>query len=451
MRSMGIDIGTTTVSIALLDGESGALVDKLTENSNAFVPDAHPAGRTQDPEKIRALVRQGVEALTERHGKPDCIGFTGQMHGMLYVNARGEAVTPLYTWQDGRGGDALADGKSAAELFRAAGVASAPGYGLATHLALLRRGEVPPQAARMVTIPDYVAMGLTGSAEPVIGADMAASWGCYDLKERRFRRDVLEELGVDPAILPREVRGHAVIGETPTGVPVTAAIGDNQASVLGSVRDVGHTALINIGTGSQVSFGVDRFIETGGSVELRPCTDRLNMLVGSGLCGGRAYAMLERFFRELTGQAHCYDLMQRQAKAFVDEFGWGAAWQVRTTFTGTRDDPAERGSIAGIGEDNFRPGALAAGMIAGILGELHGMYAQMRELSGTGATALVGSGNGLRRNPLMRSLAEELFGLALKVPVWQEEAACGAALVALAASGRVPSLEDAQARIAYED
>ena len=40
--------------------------------------------------------------------------------------------------------------------------------------------------------------------------------------------------------------------------------------------------------------------------------------------------------------------------------------------------------------------------------------------------------------------------LPLRLPVWQEEAACGAALCAMAAAGRVGSLNEAQAKIAYE-
>ena len=452
MLAMGIDIGTTSLSMVLLDAGTGELVDRLTANTEAFVPDGHPGGRTQDPEKIVRLVREGMEAMIERTGRPGCIGLTGQMHGMLYADGEGRAVSPLYTWQDPRGGEPLADGRSATERLRAAGCASAAGYGLATHLALFARGETPAGAARMVTIPDYLAMKLTGDPEPRIGADMAASWGCFDLKERRFQTAALEAAGVDPAILPRLTQGHAIAGRTPEGVPVAVAIGDNQASVLGSVRDVAHTALINIGTGSQISLGVAGYIDVQGGIELRPCTAESSILVGSGLCGGRAYAMLERFYRELTGaQDGCYGLMARQAEAFVERFGWDAAWRVRTTFSGTRDDPAARGGMDGIGEDNFRPGALTAGMIAGILGELHDYYDRMCALSGGRAAALVGSGNGLRRNPLMRSLAQTLFGLPLRVPAWQEEAGCGAALVALAAAGCVPDLTRAQELIRYEE
>ena len=451
MHALGIDIGTTSLSLVLVDEASGAVLDSRTVDHGAFVNDGCPAGRTQDPERILALARDGVDALTAKHGRPACIGLTGQMHGMLYVDARGEAVSPLYTWQDGRGELPLADGRSAAQALREAGLASAAGFGLTTHYSLLKSGQVPRDAARLTTISDYLGMKLTGRTAPVLGAEMAASWGAFDLKRRAFEADALEKLGVDPRLLPEVVPGYAVIGETPEGAPVINALGDNQASVIGSVRDVADTVLINIGTGSQVSFGAHDFIPCGGDIELRPCTGEGYLLVGSGLCGGRAYAMLERFCREIAGtDAPVYDRMQASARSFVERCGWEAAWRVRTTFSGTRSRPDERGAVAGIGAENFAPGAFIAGVIAGILEELRGEYEQMTALTGRKAVRLVGSGNGLRRNPLMREAAGRLFGMPLRIPAHREEAAYGAALAAMAETGRKKSLRDAQEMIEYE-
>ena len=43
---------------------------------------------------------------------------------------------------------------------------------------------------------------------------------------------------------------------------------------------------------------------------------------------------------------------------------------------------------------------------------------------------LTGSGNGIRRNSLMRRLAEEMFEMPMEIPEHEEEAAYGAALTA---------------------
>lgn len=441
MYALGIDIGTTSISLALLDAGSGALIDRETVNHAAFIDDGCPVGRVQDADKIAAIALQRVAELTGRHGRPACIGLTGQMHGMLYVDDNGGGASPLYTWQDGRGNLPMADGVTYAQAIRRYGAAAA-GYGLTTHFYMVKNGLVPERAASMATISDYVAMKLTGKRRTAIGADMAASWGCFDLEKKVFR--------VEDGLLPEVVVGYPVAGETPEGVPVTVSAGDNQASVIGSVRDMAKAVLINIGTGSQVSLATDRYIQCGGDIELRPCGDNGYILAGSGLCGGRAYAMLEQFYREAAGlDAPCYDRMLEQAEAFVEEYGMDAAWRVRTTFSGTRSKPEMRGCIEGIGVDNFRPGALTAGLIAGILGELRVFYDQMTALAGRHAAALVGSGNGLRRNPLMRRMAESVFGMPLQIPAHMEEAAYGAALCALAASGRVKSLGEAQKMIQY--
>ena len=452
MRVMGIDIGTTSISMVLVDAETGALTTRETVNHASFIDDGCPVGKAQDPARILSIALDRYAALVREYGLPAAIGLTGQMHGMLYVDARGEAVSPLYTWQDGRGNLPMAGGCSYARYLRDSGAgAAASGYGLTTHFYLSRNGQVPAGAAHMTTISDYLAMKLTGSAEPVLGADMAASWGCFDLERRAFRLNALKALGVDISLLPRVEPGYAIVGRTPEGVPVMLSAGDNQASVLGSVQDVANTVLINIGTGSQVSFGADRYYDCEGAIELRPCGGSGYICVGSGLCGGRAYAMLEQFYREVSGQdAPLYDRMLAQAEAFIDQCGKDAAWRVRTTFSGTRSNPDERGGIEGIGVENFRPGALTAGVIAGILDELYGEYRQMCRLTGAQALALVGSGNGLRRNPLMRRMAGEMFGMPLRVPVHQEEAAFGAALCAMAAAGIAPSLREAQALIRYE-
>lgn len=92
---------------------------------------------------------------------------------------------------------------------------------------------------------------------------------------------------------------------------------------------------------------------------------------------------------------------------------------------------------------------MTAGMLPGILEELYGYYEKMCRLAGRRASILAGSGNGLRKNPLMRRLAEEMFGLPLKVPAYEEEAACGAALHAMAGIGAAASVEEAQKKISY--
>ena len=451
MQILGIDIGTTTISVIMIDGESGEAIGTRTIAHHGFLEGHIEASKIQDPQKMLEITKTAVKELSDEFGAPDSIGLTGQMHGMLYVDAEGNAVSPAYIWQDGCGNELMEDGTTYAEYMKKAGGAAASGFGLISHFYLQKNQMIPENAVKMATISDYIGMQLCGRKDPVIAVDMAASWGCFDLEAGDFYREGLEGLGVDLSYLPQILKEHEIMGYMDGKVPVMVSLGDNQASVLGSVNDLCNTVLLNIGTGSQISVGTEKFIPCEGSIELRPCVEGTKLLVGCGLCGGRAYAMLEQFYREVCGSDDSlYGTMEAKAREFLAFAGKDKSWKVKTTFSGTRSNPKERGSIQNIGIENFTPGAMTVGMICGILEELQEMYLAMCKETGNQAICLVGSGNGIRRNLLMRELAEEMYGMKMKIPACKEEAAYGAAIYSMVAAGLVENLAQAQSRIKYE-
>ncbi|MBQ3345693.1 MAG: hypothetical protein IJG39_01235 [Synergistaceae bacterium] len=425
--TLGIDTGTTSVSIAVLN-ESRQVIDSITVNHEAFIPGDFPESRVQSPERIREIVMASLESLTRKYGQPSAIGFTGQMHGILYVNSKGESVSPLYTWQD-ISGSVPVNGKSSLEILREHGLTVSPGYGLATHFYLQRSGKIPNDGEKFTTISDYIAMKICGNDSPVLSAEMAAGLGCFDVQKREFMIDALKSAGVDVSFLPETVKGYSVIGHTESGASVVCSMGDNQASFMGSVDDPENTLLLNIGTGSQVSFMTREYVDVHSDIELRPYGDAY-LLAGSALCGGRAYAMLEEFYREIAGHS-CYDVMAEHAGKFLEAHGLGKAWEVDTRFQGTRSNPDITGSIRGITAENFCPGAFTVGVIRGILEELRGMYEGMKAMTGRSASVIVGSGNGIRKNEIMRRVAGEIFGLEVRVSESKEEAAKGSAMCAM--------------------
>ncbi len=452
MVAAGLDIGTTTISSVVVDADSGEILDQMVIANNTFRYGKYQEARIQDPERIIYLAEAALGNLPARFPDICGVGLTGQMHGMLYVNRSGEAVSPLYTWQNPWGNLPFASGESYAKYLQTRVGEAAAGYGITTHFYLQKMGKIPEEAVKMVTISDYVAMRLCGNLSPVTAPDMAASFGCFDLIRKEFLTEKLEEAGVDTSYLPKICRPLETIGQTREGVPVIVPMGDNQASMIGSVKETDTTLLLNVGTGSQASMGTDRYLSCGGSVELRPCPPDGYLMVGSSLCGGRAYALLEEFYRSVPGvnEKSLYEPMLKQAEQYYDDYGIIGAWEVTPTFAGTRDKPNECGHAENIRDCNFHPGALTLGVIAGIIEELQGYYEKMVKLTGRRAKKLVGSGNGLRRNPLMKRVSEELFGMPMDIPKGWEDAAYGAALSALAGTGVVSSLKEAQQKIQYQ-
>lgn len=446
MKLAGLDIGTTTISALVLDAAAGDVVGVRTEPNAAALPPDGPAGALQDPEAILAVAARALGELIDGHPDVCGIGVTGQMHGILYVDRAGRAVSPLYTWQDGRGDLPHPDGSTFAEVLSCqTGFRLSTGMGMVSHSCNVREGRVPARAAALCTIADYAAMRLARSTVPVMDATNAASLGCFDLERLAFRHDALQRAGIDTHILPRVAADYPALGEERPGVPVYAALGDNQASFIGSVREIRGTALVNVGTGSQLSVWTRDPLPAPG-IDLRPFPFGGFLAVGAALCGGRAYALLRDFFRrtvrlfsgaEGTHGAQCAEgAVTWDAMNAVDESALpGGRLAVDTRFSGTRTDPGARGGIAGLGSDTFTPEHLVVGVREGIAAELHGFFERLPEATRREVVRLVGSGNAIRLNPALRRAFERAFGMPMAVPAHREEAARGAALLAGAAGG----------------
>lgn len=168
MTAIGLDIGTT--SLCACSGGTprpGEVLRALTAANDSFLPSGDPAERIQDPARILAKARGLVDALLDAFGPAACIGVTGQMHGILYLDGTGEAVSPLYTWQDGSGDAPAGQGRSfAQELSGITGYPMATGFGGTTYYVHARRRNLPPGAVAFCTIHDYAAMRLAGRTAP---------------------------------------------------------------------------------------------------------------------------------------------------------------------------------------------------------------------------------------------------------------------------------------------
>lgn len=438
MKSVGIDLGTTTISLNVVDSSELEVWQKETLSNGSFQKTPNFWERIQDADLIVEKARAVLEKLLEEWGDICSIGLTGQMHGIVYVDQDGKAVSPLYTWQDGRGDLPIFEGKSLCDLLREDhGINAASGYGVVTHLYNLKMGLVPTKAVTFCTIADYLGMALTGRKRPLLHVSQGASLGLFDGESQKFREDVALEWGMDLSFFPEITQDLRVLGSF-HGIPVCVSLGDNQASFLGSVRQAPETILVNVGTGGQIStFSKERFEAPG--IEARPFLKGSFLLVGATLCGGDAYAALESFFREYAVAAGAPDVPQYPVmKNFLEGQGDSKqSWQVRTTFAGTREKPQGSGSIRGIRRENFHPASMIRGVLEGIAEELYELYRKMREEPGMSRSMLVASGNGVRQNPILRQILEERFQMPLQVLANEEEAAFGAAISALGTIGQL--------------
>ena len=424
MKVLGIDIGTTTISAVVLEGEK--LLSSLTLPNSSFINTVNPWEKVQSPEYIIKVCYEALDRLMSEHDDIGKIGITGQMHGILYINAEGRAVSPLYTWQDGRGDLPCGEnGSYAQQLSGLTGYAVATGYGMLTHYYNTKNCLVPSEALMFCTIPDYLAMQLCGLAKPLMDASMAASLGLFSVEKLCFDLEAVTDAGLSTDMLP-PLADKPCIG-TYRDIPVCTAIGDNQASFIGACSGTLESMLVNVGTGSQFSAYSGDYMGCEG-LETRPFPGGGYLLVGASLCGGRAYALLEKFIRD-TASAVCGEVPDSGYEAMEQLLSMGKPDDlplIVPLFQGTRQQPDLRGSISGLSTANFTPRHFVWAMLYGMVKELHDMYLSYLSAGGQAGT-LVGSGNGLRKNAHMQSCFSELFAQSLTMSACNEEAAVGAA------------------------
>ena len=428
--SIGIDIGTTSLCAVVLDIRNRTVLKAITVPNGTDIPGEYPWQRCQQPDVIVEKCKTILDQLLGEFGPVQTIGVTGQMHGILYYDAEGRAVSKLYTWQDESGNQLHESSKKWAQfLSEESGYPLASGFGCVTHACNTAASLVPKEAVGFCTVHDYLVMTLTGRKTPLCHATDAASFGLYDLENQCFDLTAAAKVGIDPAMLPETTDDRMQAG-TYRGIGVYTAIGDNQASFLGAVKDVRKGVLLNIGTGSQVSVMVDAPVKAE-NAEIRPFLKGSYLMVGASLCGGRAYAALERFLRSFAEAAgfggEQYDLMGRLAQsamAMPEE----EKLRVDTRFCGTRRDSLIRGSVENLSLENLTPAHLICGFLEGTVEELYDFYREAIPMVQGREMVLIGSGNGLRKNLLWQQIAQQRFAMPLEMSDVPEEAACGAAI-----------------------
>lgn len=452
MHMIGLDIGTTSVCGICCDAGTGKIVKTITVPNKTAITGGNAWKKMQDAKKIIKLIQQIANELMDKCQDICSIGITGQMHGIVYLNEIGDVVSPLYTWQDGRGDQVYKDGKTYAEwLSEKTGYSLATGYGAVTHFYNVVNGVVPNNAKTFCTIHDLIAMVLANETRPILHPSDAASFGLFDLQKKQFDAEVIEKVGMDFAFFPEVKDGYCLIGETTQGIPVSVAIGDNQASVLGSVSDMENSILVNVGTGSQISCVV-KGVPKESNLDCRPLVDGLYLLAGSSLCGGRAYAILEKFLREtvmlVTGSE--IDSAYLAMNQVMDNYyAPEQPLVVDTKFSGTRQEPDKRGSITNITIDNLTMPNLCNGVMNGMVEELFELYQVMKPFLGNIPTKMIGSGNGIRMNSQLARRFADKFGMPLSIPAHKEEAAFGAALFGMTAAKGFSTIVETQKFINY--
>jgi sugar (pentulose or hexulose) kinase len=467
--ALGIDIGTGKIAAVILD-PAGSILAVASRPHQAAIS-APPGHFEQDPQKLYSVVRDVVRELPEPlREQVRSVGLTGQMHGVVLVDAQNLPVSPLITWQDQR---VLTD-NFFAQLQDRLNKWVFVGYGLVTLAYLCTKKLLPSNAACGSTIHAWLASRLCGMNRPVLDPTDAHSWGLFEgFLDEQWDRSEISLAGIPQDIIPDIVPTGNRIGNLsesmaaefglPKDAAVFAALGDNQASIVATLENPQTDLGLTLGTGGQLSAVIqlderyfkgldqqsfaDRYQELTGrhpgkakyrkviseSYELRPFLgDKQRLAVAALLCGGSAWNWLAESVHRWMADLGTAPIDPTELFARLNEKGLKSHSRVlvRPHFLGERFDPELRGRIDGLDLNPLDIGALARGVAKGIADSLRIMmpYPFLKKRK-----RIVASGNALRRNPLLVKAAEEVFGLPVVLSPYTEEAACGAARIALGA------------------
>jgi xylulokinase len=419
---VGIDVGTTGVKGVAIDTE-GAVLAEAEEHYDLSTP--RPGWAEQDPEDWW----RAAEAVRER--LPDGpVGLSGQMHGLVVLDADGAVLRPAILWNDGRTGEECAEIEARVGLERLielTGNRALAGF-TAPKLLWLRRHEPDTYARiRHLLLPkDYVRFRLTG--EHAIDAADASGTLLFDVANRRWSEEVCAALEVPLEWLPASHESTEVAGA-----------GDQAAAALGA--------------------GIDR----PGPVSVVLGTSGVVFAVLPGYEPDRA-ARVHVFCHAVPGTWHAMGVMLAAAGSFAWLHGVlaadvatldaeAAAWPPGTEglvfapyLAGERTphaDPDARGAFVGLSLRHDR-GALARAVMEGVAYGLRDSLELLREL---GVRPEVGRlAGGGARSELWARIVASVLDLPLERTATDAGSAFGAALLAGTRDGAFADAADAVAR-----
>lgn len=207
MKSLGIDIGSSSVKVSLLDIASGECAAS-SANPATEMPIGSPQSgwAEQDPEMWWHYVCEGIRTIAAQgFAMSDVVsvGITYQMHGLVCLDKQGRPLRPSIIWCDSRaveiGAEAL---EGIGREFCLAHTLNSPGNFTASKLAWVRRNEpgIFAQIYKFMLPGDYIAYRLSGRMSTSIsGLSEQILW---DFEEERRADFVAGWYGIPQETIP---------------------------------------------------------------------------------------------------------------------------------------------------------------------------------------------------------------------------------------------------------
>jgi xylulokinase len=464
---LGIDVGTGGTR-ALIIGSDGKILASATEEHEPFASPQIGWAEQRPEDWWRAASAATRKAISAAKLKPEqiaCVGFSGQMHGAVMLDERGEVVRPALIWCDVRTEKQCRDLTQLIGADRLIQLTCNPALPNFTLTKFLWVREFEPEnwkRVRSVMLPkDYVRFRLTGER----AIDMADASGTLmlDVTKRKWSDEVLQAAQIDKPLLPSLHESPDVCGKVNAagaeatglviGTPVVAGAGDQAAGATGMGTVKPGAVSATIGTSGVVFAATDRpALDPRGRLHTfcHAVPGRWHVM---GVTQSAGLSL--RWFRDQLATnlavklgTDPYDILTAEAAA-TPAGADGLLWTPYLMGERTPHlDPEARAVLAGLTASHSR-GHIVRAILEGVAFSLKDTFTIFEEMNVPVKNIRLGGGGA--RSPLWRQIQADVYGHEVEIVEAEEGAAYGAAILAGVGAKMWPSVDaacDAIVRVA---
>lgn len=450
MNFLGIDIGTGGSRAVAIDAD-GRIVAAATAEHAAF---ASPqiGWAEQEPSDWWRAASASVRGVLANVAAENigAVGFSGQMHGSVFLDDRDEVIRPALLWCDQRTSKQCDDITATVGRERLIELVSNPAITGFTLPKLLWLRENEPEnwaRVRKVLLPkDYVRLRLTGDK----ASDVADSSGTllFDVRNRRWSAEMLDLMEIDADLMPTAFESTEITGRVSAtaaaetglvaGTPVVAGAGDNAAGAIG--MGIVRPGMVSATIGTS---GVVFIVTAEPKVDPQGRTHTLcHAIPGrwhmTGVTLGAGMSL--KWFRDNFGGGKTFAELGEEA-ALVASGTEGAIWLPYLMGERTPHlDPNARAAFVGLTASHTR-GHLVRAVMEGVAFSLRDALEIFRSLGAEVGNIRLGGGGSY--SAVWRQIQADVYGGTVETIEADEGAAFGAAILAGVGVGAWNSVDKA--------
>lgn len=357
MLLLGIDVGTSSIKVSVVDAATQAcVVSAQYPETETGVVSLQPGWAEQSPDTWWEHVQEAIKkANAAKKYDPQEIGAIGvayQMHGLVLVDKNQQVLRNAIIWSDSRAVmlgskafDAIGHEKCLSHLL------NSPGNFTASKLAWVKENEpgIFEKVHKVLLPGDFIAMKLSGDITTTVSA---LSEGIFwDFKEQQLSKDVFGYFGFDTSLVPQikdVFTTHGLLCEEVAnrlslkkGIPVAYKSGDQPNNALslnvwqpGEIAATAGTSGVIYSVGDALAYDPQSRVNTFAHVNHSNDRQRLGTLLcinGTGI--------MNRWVKNTAGSQLSYSQLNEAAQSvragsdglFILPFGNGAERMLNNT------------------------------------------------------------------------------------------------------------------------